>query len=179
MLSHHTAFSDKTSERITFVGMLEEIRQCSFYDSDKTNLVRTGYYLWNKISRGEDLPANGRNMLVELFERYTGSILKSTHGGQAKSLFPPIGDTDESDIIFCDTANYLLAEYHLSLPDYEKASEYVSKISESGRTKEGVKTLTEKVGNIVVFIVFCLFSDSTTRLKECFSGRQCRQLPDD
>lgn len=126
--------------------MLEEIRQRMAYESDKTNMIKTTNYLWLKLSRNENLSSNGRQMIMELFERYGNAILKSKYNGQPSTLFPPNNDLETlKEGVIQDTANFLFAQYYLSLSDSAKAASYLESISQFGQGKEDVKALAEKV----------------------------------
>lgn len=126
--------------------MLEEIRQGVYYESEKANLTKAANYILDTILRRADLSSNTRQLLSDLFERYTKSVFAVKYTGQPSTFFPPYGEESDLDFrIIKDTVNYLLAQHALSLSDFEKANSFVGKISESGQSKEGVKSLIEKV----------------------------------
>lgn len=138
--------------------MLEELRQCVAYDSDKTNLVRTANYLWLKISRNELLQPDNRQMLMDLFERYANAVLKAKYSDQPSTLFPPNSELETlMEGVIQDTANFLFAQYYFSLSDSLKATSYLESISQVGQSKDDVKALAEKVigsGNFKIYSAF-------------------------
>lgn len=143
---YNFTFRDKTSDRISFVSMLEELRQYVPYDSDKLNLTMSLNYIWDKIVRFEKLPDNIQRTLSGLFEHYANAVLDPKYDAQPSTLFPRYGESSASEIeAIRDNVRCLLAQYAIRSLDFTKAKCYLDSISETGRNKESVKLVAEAV----------------------------------
>ena len=145
------ACSDKGSDQIAFVSVLEEIRRGVSYISDIVNLERTAVYLWDKYKRAS-LSDEERQTLGALFERYTRALLDAagaaTHA-QPSPLFPLLPTHANNAHLQRDVrghAHTLLAHHALSHGDFIAAEAAVHKVEPGSQWNEAAQQLLKKVG---------------------------------
>ena len=140
--------SDKSSDQITFVTTLEEVRLVISYTSDMVNLERTTAYLWNLLKK-PTLSAAERETIVTLFERYAHMALApSTSNLHVSSLFPPLKALTNNEQTERDSrghVNMLLAQHAMSQSDYAAAEKFASKVDAKSQQFAMAEMLLKKV----------------------------------